>query len=158
MPLQQLALVGMGGKAVDGVNGRAHRHILAEQPDMRCAIDDPPSGRALRCVADKDNRGVRVGKIVPQMMADASARRHAGTRHDDGAGCDAIDGHGFVARAAHFQARKTEWVPMRGKKRGELVVVGFRMPFKNIRRGRRQRRVHEHRCLRRDAAVVHRLA
>ena len=90
-PSQEFRLVRMSGKAVDGVNVRTRRDLFAKDPDRARAINDLARQRASRRKSDEHDAGVRIGKIVPQVMPYAAAGTHAGACQYDGAAGYSID-------------------------------------------------------------------
>src|SRR6202022_4128337 len=83
VPGNKLALVCVTGKTVDGVDAGSHRNLLAQNFDLLGPIDDASRERARSGVADEDHARFRTPKVVLEMMAYATTRRHSRSRHND---------------------------------------------------------------------------
>src|SRR5579875_615386 len=68
-PGEELAAVGMGRKAVDGVDAGPHGDLLTEQGYLARAIDEASGERALGGKADEDDARLAPPQIVAQMVA-----------------------------------------------------------------------------------------
>ena len=108
LPGQQFGLVGMGGEAVDGIDARPDRNVLAENAHLLGAVDDVARERATGCVADEYDARIVATEIVLQVMAHTAAGAHAGAGHDDGAAVDAVYRDGFGGLPREMQSRQSK--------------------------------------------------
>src|ERR1700730_2448702 len=95
LPSQQFRLVGVGGKAIDGVDASPNRNIFAEDVHFRGAVDNlackSPNGR----IADEHDARILPTEIVPEVVAHAATSAHARAGHDDSLAADAVYRNGF---------------------------------------------------------------
>jgi hypothetical protein len=85
VPVQQTALVGMGGEAADGVHFRGNLVVLAPEPDLAGAIHQRAAGGAAGLEAHDHHVGLAAPDIVLEVVLDAPAGAHAAAGDDDGA-------------------------------------------------------------------------
>lgn len=83
VPGEQLSLIGMRRKSVDGVNFCAHGNFFPVDYDFFCTINDLSSkGRGGR-ISDKYDAAFLARNILLQMVSNPPARAHAGPGHYD---------------------------------------------------------------------------
>src|ERR1700761_2298884 len=77
LPSQQISLVGMSRKAVDGVNARFDRDLFAKNSHLLGTINNATRESPAGCVANKHDGRLFPAQIVLQVMANTSAGAHA---------------------------------------------------------------------------------
>src|SRR5271157_5233758 len=96
----------MGGETVDRVDASSHRNLFTKNVYLLGAIDDLPGQSATGGVSDKHDARLRAPQVVLEMVAHATARTHARTGHDYGAGLDLVQRDGLGAFACEVQSGK----------------------------------------------------
>ena len=82
-PRQQIRLPRVRTEAAEGVNLRLHRDGFTIYRHFFCTVDQQASERAVALIAHNEDMGLRVPKIVPEMMQDPPGIAHAGSRHHE---------------------------------------------------------------------------
>ena len=157
VPGQEFALIGMGGEAVDGVDGSADRDILSEQIEMAGAIDDVAGRGAGSGKSDEDDGGFLAPEIVTQMVTDAAASTHARTGHDHGTAADAVDGDGIGRFPGEMELRQFQRVAAISEQGGYFWAEAFGVTGENLGGGDRHGGVEEHLDARRQFAAINAL-
>ena len=79
----------------------------AVDADLAVAVEDLPAQRALRLVADEEDRARRVADVLGQVVLDAAGRTHARGGHDDRRALQVVDRLRLLHAADHPQRRET---------------------------------------------------
>ena len=93
VPGEQVIMIGVGGKPVQGMYLCANLDFLAEYAYPFRSLDDSSTKRVRRGKPDKDDTALLAPEIMFQMMTDASARAHSGPCQHHGATDNVVDGH-----------------------------------------------------------------
>src|SRR5262249_39560002 len=82
-PAHQLGRIGVGRQAPNALYVRANRYPVAVNLDLPFTILQaaPPRSRGL--IANEDDRAAWVGQVPGQVVQDAAAGGHSGSRNDD---------------------------------------------------------------------------
>ena len=151
---KQRRLVAVRRQAADGVDARAHRHVLAKQPDLRRAVDDLPPQRAAGLEPGEHDGTLRPRQVEAQVVLDATRIAHAARRDDHGAGPDFVDRHRILRRLGEDDAHAVAVLRL---PRGEIAALAIErrgVARGDLGRTGGERRVDEDRQ-RRGAAQAH---
>ena len=148
-PVEQFALVGMGGIAVDPADRGADHHILARNAHPPRPLQNDPAQRSCRLIADEQHRRLALVQVVDQVVADAARLAHPRRRHDDRTG-HGIEPDRFLHALDEVKPRLLEGLLAR-----EILQLR-RVLFEHPGRLAGQRAVDEHRHVG-DRARVHQL-
>src|SRR6185369_18000011 len=69
------------------------------RPEPLGAFENGPAKRPLGLVADKEQHGIGIGQAADEMMQDASAIEHSGSRQYNRRPADMVEPLGFVGGA-----------------------------------------------------------
>ena len=109
-PLDQMVVVGVGGKALEIHDLRFDGNLLTEELHALRAVEQLAAERAGRLEADEHHCAVSAPEVVLEMVADAPRVAHTGGRNDD-LGCFVeVEHPGFLGRLDQVQVREGEHV------------------------------------------------
>src|SRR5437016_2674792 len=83
LPSQQIGLISVGRKSVDGVDASSYRDLLPENIYLLGAIDDLTGEGATGRVANKHHGRLGPPKIVLKVVTHATAGTHSRAGHND---------------------------------------------------------------------------
>src|SRR5205085_1334735 len=104
LPSQQLRLVGMGGKTIDGIDASPNRNLLTDNVHLLGAVDDTARESPNGCVSDEHDARFLATEIVQEVVAHTAARAHARTGHNDGPAMDTVYRNGFGGLPREMQS------------------------------------------------------
>src|SRR5665647_2593234 len=67
-PVEQLLLIGMGGKTTEGIDLGVDLDLFLQHPDLARTFNDLSCQRTCGCITDKDHRGFRPPQIMAEMV------------------------------------------------------------------------------------------
>src|SRR5580704_13195421 len=133
LPSQQLRLVGMGGKAIDGVDASPNRNVFAEDIHVLGAVDNLACKSPNGCVADEHDARILPTEIVLEVVAHAATGAHARAGHDDGSATDAVYRNRFGGLPREMQSWQSKRIVSLLKQLRGRRLKAFRMAPEDLR-------------------------
>ncbi len=93
VPGEQLPLIGVSRKSINGVDRAADWNILIEESHIVGSVDDLPRESAQSGKTDEDDCRFLSPQVLPQVVADPASCAHARTCHNDRAAGYSVDGN-----------------------------------------------------------------